>query len=304
MSWVRGTAAVAASAAALVMAVVSPGVASAGLTGGPHSDGTVVTTFAPGSFPESVALADGVPYVSLGFAGTIQRVSDGSATTVATVELEGSSLLTGVVTVGDQLYFARASFAGDGWLYSVPLTATDATPTLVATFPAGFPNGLAVRDGLFFVSDSRGGRVFTVDLLTHEVRTWCEDSTLTGGRGLGINGIAFQKGTLYAVVAATGQIVTLDRRGGSCTVTPVLRSNQLVTGDGIAFGPDGLLYVTVNQFNKLVSVDLGTGDIRTIAGRTQGLSYPTQAVFGEGGMFLTNGALANGAATLMEFPSG
>lgn len=83
----------------------------------------------------------------------------------------------------------------------------------------------------------------------------------------------------------------------------MVRSKQLVTGDGIAFGPDGLLYVTVNQSNKLASVDVVTGEVRTIAGRTEGLSYPTQIVFGDGVMYLTNGALANGAATLLRFPT-
>jgi hypothetical protein len=304
MSWVgRGSAVLVASAAAVVMAVVSPSVADAGLTGGPHTDATVVSTFAPGSFPESVALADGVPYVSLGFAGKIQRVTGGTASTVATVDLGGSSLLTGVAVVGDLLYFARASFDGDGWLYSVPLAAEDATPALAATFPESFPNGLAFHDGLLFVSDSAGGRVFTYDPASHETATWCQDPALAGGKGLGINGIAFKQGTLYAVVATTGDIVTIAKGQAGCTVTPVVRSKQLVTGDGIAFGPDGLLYVTVNQSNKLDTVDLTTGQVRTIAGRTEGLSYPTQIIFGNEVMYLTNGALANGAATLMRFPT-
>ena len=47
MSWVKkGAAVLVASAAALVMAAVSPGVAGAGLTGGPHPEGTVLATFA------------------------------------------------------------------------------------------------------------------------------------------------------------------------------------------------------------------------------------------------------------------
>jgi sugar lactone lactonase YvrE len=298
----RSAAALAALAAALVMAMMSPGVAGAGLTGGPHTDGTIVSTFEPGSFPESVALADGIPFVSLGFAGEIRRVTNGSTMVVGTVDLGGSSLLTGVTVVGDRLYFARASFDGDGWLYSLPVAAENATPTLVTTFPDSFPNGLAVRDGLLYVSDSRGGRVFTVDPVSGETATWCQDPALAGGKALGINGITFHNGQLYAVVAATGEIMTIAGGADGCTVSTVVRSNQLVTGDGIAFGPDGLLYVTVNQSNKLVAVDVATGALRTIAGRTNGLSYPTQTVFGTGVMYLTNGALANGAATLMRFP--
>ena len=303
----RGVAVVVASAAALVMTVMSPGVAGAGLTGGPHTDGAVVATFPAGSFPESVALADGAAYVSLGFAGLVQRVTDGSpasVTTVATVDVGDSTLLTGVAVLGDELFFTRASFAGDSWLYAVPLTAEGATPSPVATFENSFANGVAGRDGLLYVSDSHGGRVFTVDPVTHETTTWCQDAALAGGKGVGINGMAFRNGRLHAVVAATGQIVTMTRSRGACTVTPVVRSNQLVTGDGIAFGPDGLLYVTVNQFNKLVTVNLDTGRVDTVAARTDGLSYPTQAVFGNGVMYLSNGALANGAATLMRFPLG
>lgn len=300
----RGAAAVVASAAALVMAVISAGVAGAGLTGGPHPTGSVVATFPTGSFPESVALADGVAYVSLGFAGKVQRVTDGSVTTVATVDVGDSTLLTGVAVLGDELFFTRTSFAGDSWLYAVPLAAEDATPSPVATFEDSFANGLAARDGLLYVSDSHGGRVFTVDPTTHATTTWCQDSALAGGKGLGINGLAFRNGRLYAVVADTGTIVTITRSRAACTVTPVVRSNQLVTGDGIAFGPDGLLYVTVNQSNKLVTVSLGTGRVDTVAGRTDGLSYPTQAVFDDRVMYLTNGALANGAATLMRWSLG
>ncbi|MFM6849316.1 MAG: hypothetical protein ACKOVB_09460 [Terrabacter sp.] len=285
------------------MAVVSPGVADAGLTGGPHPAAPIVSTFEPGSFPESVALAGGAAYVSLGFAGEIKRVSDdGTTTTVATVDLQGSSLLTGVAIVGHQLYFARASLAGDGWLYSVPLIATNAPPTPVATFSESFPNGVAFHEGLLYVSDSVGGRVFTYDPASDGTATWCQDTALAGGKRLGINGITFRQGTLYAVVAASGHIVTITKGQGGCTVTPVARSKQLVTGDGIAFGPDGLLYVTVNQSNRLATVDLSTGEVRSIAGRTEGLSYPTQIVFGNGAMYLTNGALANGTATLMRFP--
>jgi sugar lactone lactonase YvrE len=281
---------------------MTAGTAQAGLTGGPHADGTVVRTFAPGGFPESVALAGGHAYVSLGFAGEIQRVApDGTATVVATVDVGASSLLTGVAVVGDRLYFARAAFAGDGWVYSVPLAATDAEPTLVAALGPSFPNGLVWHDGLLCVSDSHGGKVFTVDPADGSVETWCADPALAGGKGLGINGITFRDGTLYAVVAATGEVVTLAPGTGPGTVTPVVRSNQLFTGDGIAFGPDGLLYVTINQSNKLVTLDLETTTFRTIGGRTEGLSYPTQMAFDGSSMWLTNGAIANGAPTLMRF---
>ena len=306
MSWFRrGAAVVAASAAALVTAVMAPGVADAGLTGGPHTDGTVVATFPKGSFPESVTLADGVPHVTLGFAGQVQRVTNGSTTTVATVDVGSTSLLTGITVAGTNLYFAQASFGGDpGRLYSVPVGAEGATPSPVATFAGSFVNGLAVRGSLLYVSESVGGHVYTYDPTSGETATWCEDPALAGGRNFGINGITFRGNTLYAVVAATGEIVTIAGGNGTCTVTPVVRSQQLVTGDGIAFGPDGLLYVTVNQTNKLVSVDLATGNVRTIAGRAQGLTYPTQAVFTGGAMYLTNGAFNNGTPTLMRFPVG
>jgi sugar lactone lactonase YvrE len=143
--------------------------------------------------------------------------------------------------------------------------------------------------------------VFTVDPADSSVAPWCSDPALAGGKGLGINGITFRGGTLYAVVAATGEVVTLAPGTGPGTVTPVVRSNLLVTGDGIAFGPDGLLYVTINQSNKLVTLDVETRVIRSVAGRTEGLSYPTQMVFDDASMWLTNGAIANGAATLMRF---
>lgn len=51
-----------------------------------------------------------------------------------------------------------------------------------------------------------------------------------------------------------------------------------------------------------MTVDIATGQVNTIAGRSEGLSYPTQVVFGSGDIYLTNGAFANGAPTLMHFP--
>lgn len=302
MSWFRrGAAVLVASAAALATALVSPGAADAALTGGPHADGTVVATFPAGSFPESLALVGGVPYVSLGFAGQVVRVTHGAATTVTTVDVGDTSLLTGVAVVGDRLYVARASFGGDqGELYSAPLTG--GAPSLEATFDGSFPNGLALHDGLLYVSESLGGSVYTFDPASRQVQPWCQNAALAGGKDFGINGITFRRGTLYGVVAATGEIVTIAGGPGGCTVTPVVRSQQLVTGDGIAFGPDGLLYVAVNQTNKLVSVNLATGSVSTIAGRSQGLSYPTQMAFTRGALYLTNGAFSSGTPMLLRFP--
>lgn len=283
----------------------APAATAGGLPGGPN-DPQPVVTFAPGSFPESIYPAGDGLLVTLGFAGELVRVTGGQTQAVAAVELGGASLLTGVVVANGYAYFARAPFGGAGpaYLYRVDPSIDNGvvTPWITLAESGSFPNGLAVRDGVLYVADSLGA-VWTVPLSDPSAAAvWCADPLLQPRRGFGVNGITFAAdGTLYADVSEFGRIVTIGTTGDTCTVTPVIEDQQLRTADGIAFGPGGDLYVTVNATNRVYAVDVVEATVSPmLANRSDGLSYPTQAVFAdESTMLVTNGALANGVPDLV-----
>lgn len=295
-----------AAIALVALAGSAPGMAQAGLPGGPNEPQPLVT-FAAGSFPESITVADGHALVSLGFAGQVVRLTGATYQTVASVDVGAASLLTGLVSDGAFIYVAHAPFFGDGpsYLYRLPLDAVGVQPApwVTLTTDGGFPNGLVLRAGVLYVADSLAGTVRTVSTSTGATAVWCADPLLAPGRyGFGVNGIAFGPGgALYGAVADFGRIVRITTSGGTCHVTTVVESKQLSSADGVAFGPDGLLYVTVNTTNRLVAVDVTTGEISTLAGRSDGLAYPTQAVFADRHtMYLTNGAIANGVPDVLR----
>ncbi|KQX61671.1 hypothetical protein [Angustibacter sp. Root456] len=280
--------------------------AAAGVPGGPNGPGPLVR-FAPGSFPESMALSGGSELVTLGFAGELVRVTGSQVSSVATVDLEGTSLLTGVVVRGGYAYVARAPFAGGpSYLYRVPVTASDVAPQPWVTLSddGGFPNGLAARGGRIYVADSAAGVIRTVSTDTGTVATWCADDLLKPGHyGFGVNGITFgPDGALYGVVSDFGRVVRITTTATGCTVTAVVEQQQLASADGVSFGPDGGLYVTVNRSNRLWRVDLTTRRLTDLAGRSDGLSYPTQVLFPDADtMLVTNGALSGGVPDLLAF---
>lgn len=286
---------------------LTPLAAAAGVPGGPNGPQPIVE-FAPGSFPESMALSGRGELVTLGFAGELVRVTGSQVSTVAAVDLEGTSLLTGVVVRGGYVYFARADFAGGpSSLYRVAVTASDAAPQPWVTLPesGGFPNGLAARAGRIYVADSAAGAIRAVSVDDATVATWCADDLLKPGHyGFGVNGIAFgPDGALYGVVSDFGRVVRITKTATGCTVRTIVEQQQLASADGVAFGPDGALYVTVNRFNRIWRVDVGTGSLTDLAGRSDGLSYPTQVLFPDAHtMLVTNGALSGGVPDLEAFP--
>ncbi len=276
----------------------------------------VITTFNPGSFPESLAVdGQGNLYASLGFIGKVVKITPSGQQQqppVASLDV-GAGFLTGLAfDPGGNLYVADATFEASPPPGVFRIGANGAV-TRVATLPreGSFPNGLAFHDGYLYISDSSLGVIWRLAPGgTPDV--WLEDTTLLAPKvstGIGANGLAFWRGSLYVSVADSGTIVRVPLTGGGNAGTPVVvaQAPLLRTADGIAFDMQGNLYVTVND-NRLVRL-APDGGLTQLAAKNNGLAYPTMPAFGTTTMtrttlYMTNGALLNGTPDIVAFDAG
>lgn len=111
-----------------------------GLPGGPNPP-QPLTSFPSGSFPESLAVRDGSLYVSLGFLGTVVKVTASSggvqSQTYATGLPIGGGLLTGLAFDGaGNLFVADATFAADPAPGVFEIPAAPGHPKPTTTKPA------------------------------------------------------------------------------------------------------------------------------------------------------------------------
>jgi sugar lactone lactonase YvrE len=304
----RRTLAVLATTLALLV-VAAAGAAVKGTPGGPNGP-QIVTTFAKGAFPESLAVdGSGNLYVSIGFTGQVVKVSTtGEQTTIAVIRV-GNGLLTGLAfDASGRLYVAAATFSDDPASGVFRINA-DRSVTRVLTLPVdSFPNGLAFHNGVLYVSDSDLGTIWQG--INGTAHAWFQDSLLAPTRKIGANGIAFWRNSLYVAVADAGRIVRipLEADGTAGAATVVSEQQALRSADGIAFDVTGNLYVAVNDTNRLYRLAPDESLVR-LADRSDGLSYPTMPAFGttraaQTTLYLTNGALANGTPDIQVFDIG
>lgn len=297
---------------AAVTVVLGPAASTGGAFAVPgHAQ--LITTFAPGAFPESLAVEGSDLYTSLGFSGDVVRVSAGGAQTVIATLDVGHGLITGIAAAADgTLYVADATF---------PEQATDPAPGVfrvdpgsgtterILTLPAAsFPNGLALHAGDLYVADSNGP-IWRTDPSTVTTLTdpWFDDPLLSPGHfGFGSNGIAFDGNTMYVSVSDFGRIVAIRVTGGAASAPEVIAERQeLRSADGIAIDLAGGLYIAVNQTNRLYRLAPG-GALTRVADRSDGLSYPTMPAFGQTAstrttLFLADGAFSNGIPGIQSF---
>lgn len=300
----------------------------------------VVTTFTPGqggAFAESMtADSHGRLIVSLTQWGVEQadgswtdnhgqlyRVSsDGTQTAYGPLlDLGPCSQLMGVTIDAGRLYVVVGNFdpsCGPSSLPSGVLRVTDNSVTRVLTMPAGtFANGLAIHNGLLYVTDSYSGSVWSgpTDRPTAPTRPWFSSPKLapTGAIGLGANGIAYRDGALYVTGYARGYVVAIrtDHIGRPADPRVVAHDSRLERADGIAFDDEGRLWVTINPAvdfktmtqtgeGALVVIDSG-GHVKTVATPPQSLDYPTQPVALGDAIFVTNGSYVHGTPTVVKF---
>ena len=273
----------------------------------------VVTTFAPGDFPESLAVDNsGGLYASLGFTGEVVRVTPrGQQQPLAHLDV-GAGLLTGLAfDRSGALYVADATFQAAPTPPGVFRIGPSGQVARVATLPAGsFPNGLAFHDGNLYISDSSLGAIWRL-APGGEPALWLQHPLLAPkqSKGIGANGLAFRQGNMYISVADSGTIVRVPVGAGGEAGTPQVaaQANLLRTADGIAFDAHGNLYITVNT-NGLVRL-APDGALTELAVKNNGLAYPTMPAFGttpatRTTLYITNGALDNGTPNIVAFDAG
>lgn len=273
----------------------------------------VITTFTPGDFPESLAVdGQGNLYASLGFIGEVVKVTpDGQQQELTSLPV-GAGLLTGLAfDRAGNLYVADATFEASPTPPGVFQIGAGGGVTRVAALPAdSFPNGLAFHDGYLYISDSSLGAIWRL-APGGTAAIWLQDPLLAprASTGIGANGVAFWRGSLYVAVADSGMIVRVPLTPGGKAGTPVVvaQAPLLRTADGIAFDVQGNLYITVND-NRLVRL-APDGGLTQLAAKNDGLVYPTMPAFGttpttRTTLYITNGALLNGTPDIVAFDAG
>jgi sugar lactone lactonase YvrE len=300
------------TAFSVIFAIAAPVAASASAQAAPATL-PVVTTFAPGDFPESLAVdGQGNLYASLGFRGDVVKVApSGQQQTLAHLDV-GGGLLTGLAfDPGGALYVADATFQAAPTAPGVFRIGPGGGVTRVATLPGeSFPNGLAFHDGGLYITDSARGAIWRL-APGGKPAIWLQHPLLAPAQktGIGANGLAFWQGSLYIAVADSGSIIRVPMRTGGGAGTPEVaaQANVLRTADGIAFDAHGNLYVTVNN-NRLVRL-APDGALTELAAKNDGLVYPTMPAFGttpatRTTLYITNGALGNGTPDIVAFNAG
>jgi len=238
-----------------------------------------VALFNQDQFPEGLSVApDGTLLVGILSTGEILRVTpNGTVGRLGQVPLPTGGLLVGLAATDSTNVYALV-FASDDrngvWLVS----QHGRSVTQVAKLPVGSLANDLIQDssGRLYVTDTIGGRIFRVSA-TGAVETWAEHRLLLGnvaapgplGFPIGANGIALAPGreAVYVIVSEGARLVRIPIRtdGRAGTPTVVAEAAALRGGDGIDVGPNGVVYVAVNEQNHIATVDPATSRVDVVA---------------------------------------
>ena len=240
--------------------------------------------------PNGLALADGVLYVADTGDRSIVRVTldSGAAETVA----DGLRSPWDLAWDGELLYIAMAG-SHQIWFHDPVAAETDVFagtghelrrdgPVAGAAFAQ--PSGLALLDGSLYVADSEISSIRAIDDLggLPTARTVCGSGELFGfgdRDGFGEEvllqhpiGIAAGDGVLYVADSFNHKVKRVDPASGECrTLFGGLERLPETVEPGF-WEPEGLaraggdLYVADTNNHRIVAIDLGTGERKTLLG--------------------------------------
>jgi sugar lactone lactonase YvrE len=145
------------------------------------------------------------------------------------------------------------------------------------------PNGFALDEkGNLYVSDSFQAVIWKITP-SGEVRIWKQDVSLvsTQATPFGANGIAFTpKGdALFAANSGEGNIVKIAVNPDGSAGAASIFAGGITVPDGIAFGPDGNLWVVTPDSPLYAVLILSPGGERLASVGTAGFNGPTSIDF-------------------------
>lgn len=245
--------------------------------------------------PESVAVDwQGNLYVALALTGEIWKVTPwGDESLHAQIPIGDHPLqecfgfigLMHAITVGldGTLYAAVASCdeAGRGIWRVRPDGAADVLATVP---PSAQLNGIALRRGRVYASDSNHGRVFRVPVTGGTAQVWVETPLLdfqpNPFGAPGGNGIQFHLQRAVVANSSTAQLIEIPTHGLlDVAVEPRVLHQLSVACDDFAFDVLGRIYCTTNPFQTVVRVD-PDGTETVVLDASDGVDGPTATTFG------------------------
>lgn len=241
----------------------------------------VIKTWPAGTFVENAALLpDGALAVSVHSANTVERIdlANGGHRSVTTLPASP----TGLAVLGHNLYVAVGNPGqSPGTLWAI---IHGLAPAVVLTIPdALFLNGLTPLDATtLLAADSLLGRIYRLDLSTHNTSVWCEHELLRKITVFpfmpGANGLKIHGGYVY--VSNTDRALLLRfplRPDGSAGPIEVVAEH--LRADDFAFDTAGNAYLTTHVENTLVRL-APDGTRLALAGPAEGMPGSTAIVFG------------------------
>lgn len=252
----------------------------------------LVTTFQAGQFPEGLVVnRAGTPIVSVTtFGATQQEPGHGQVVKVSNSGAKkpfgprfnvGAGVLTGLaLDRRGGVYLADAAFRAPAAAGVLRIGPGGSASRVLRLPDSDFPNGVAVRHGAVFVSDSVHGKIYRVDRRGGNGSVWLKSKLLAPKKAFGANGIAFWRGSLYVAVTDSGRIVRVPVHANGAAGHPrvVVRSKRLHGADGITFDSRGRLYIATSSTNKLMRLNR-EGHLVKLADQSDGLRYPTTPAF-------------------------
>lgn len=255
------------------------------------ADGHVepVFDYDPPFFPEGIAIDKrGNIFVSIAIQSELRKITpDGTETTLATLPTGGFGLLGLAVDAPGNVYAALATVdLSTSGVYRIDKTG--ASVRLAGTEAIIVPNGLAFdKRGNLYVTDTIGGAVYVVPP-GGSAELWVQSPLLegTGVAGLGVpvgaNGITYRHGVVHVANTEQGTLVRIPVEKGGSAGVPTVFVDDVFGADGLALDVKGNIYIASVLEDKLIRVNLRSGERSVLAEGDDGLDGPASLAFGTG----------------------
>jgi WD40 repeat protein len=206
----------------------------------------------------------------------------------ANAEVQGMDL-----GANNDLYVLIGSNSGNRILMYDPYSLTLLGTLVDTTQSASLDNPIGIGfgpDGNLYVADDENDRIAEFNGTTGNYL-----GTFASGGGLvRPQHFVFSGGNLYVSAGSTPDIIEYNGTTGAYEQTFVSDSHGLTWASGLAFGPDGDVYLAGNTSNTIDRFTASGNFISTISG--SGLASPTDITFGPDGLLYVAGVGSSGGS--------